>query len=248
MQAPRRWLCPIAQWTSNMRNRLCLLVALFLLAAPVAAQQPVRPVDSGGTNTTDSTAHAGKVLSVDSTGTPIPDESAHDAAYGTLAPVGVGGFAASVPCTAVTAGDKARLCLTLNGAPYVQPSDGTNLKVFDPCETGTKTTTAFSQTAIANIITADAAKKNYICAFTVVAGSAEVVSIVEDDTTACASPTAALMGSTTAANGLSFAANGGMTLGNGESSVLVGSATNRYLCVAQSGSNRVSGFVTWVQR
>jgi hypothetical protein len=126
--------------------------------------------------------------------------------------------------------------------------DGTNDALVDPCQSVTKTTTAFSQTSIANIITADAAKTNYICSIVIVASAAEVVSVVEDDTSGCGSLTAALAGSTTAANGMSLAANGGFTLGNGESTVLKGSANNRYLCIAQDGADRISGSITWVQR
>ena len=126
--------------------------------------------------------------------------------------------------------------------------DGTNDALVDPCQSVSKTTTAFSQTTIANIITADANKTNYICAIVIVASAAEVVSVVEDDTSGCGSLTAALAGSTTAANGMSLAANGGFTLGNGESTVLKGSANNRYLCIAQDGADRISGSITWVQR
>ena len=121
-------------------------------------------------------------------------------------------------------------------------------QLLDPCQTETKTTTSFSQTSIANIITAVSGKTNYVCAMSLVAAAAEVVSVVEDDTTACASPTVALTGSLTAANGQSLAANGGYVLGDGTATVLAGSTSNRYLCVLQNGSNRVSGFITWVQR
>jgi hypothetical protein len=135
-----------------------------------------------------------------------------------------------------------------NYAGKTRATDGTNDGLVDPCQSVAKTTTAFSQTSIANVIAADAAKINYICAIVIVASAAEVVSVVEDDTSGCGSLTAALAGSTTAANGMSLAANGGFTLGNGESTVLKGSANNRYLCIGQDGSDRISGSVTWVQR
>jgi hypothetical protein len=135
-----------------------------------------------------------------------------------------------------------------NYAGKVRLHDGTNDALVDPCQSVAKTTTAFSQTSIANIITADANKTNYICAITIVASAAEVVSVVEDDTSGCGSLTAVLVGSTTAANGVSLAANGGFAVGNGESAVIKGSANNRYLCLAQDGADRISGFITWVQR
>ena len=142
----------------------------------------------------------------------------------------------------------AALASGTNYAGRVRLHDGTNDGLLDPCQTVAKTTTAFSQTTIANIITADVNKTNYICAIVIVASAAEAVSVVEDDTSGCGSLTAALAGSTTAANGMSLAANGGFTLGNGQSTVLAGSANNRYLCIAQDGSDRISGSITWVQR
>jgi hypothetical protein len=150
----------------------------------------------------------------------------------------------------VTAGNELSVELGA-GTAYagkVRATDGTYDASLDPCQTETKTTTPFSQTTIANIISADAAKTNYICAISIVASAAEAVSVVEDDTSGCGSITAALAGSTTAANGMSFAANGGFALGNGAAAVLKGSAANRYLCISQDGSDRISGFVTWVQR
>lgn len=145
---------------------------------------------------------------------------------------------------------KGRIVLgaTTNYIGKTRATDGTNDALVDPCTSGAKTTTAISQTSITNIISADANKTNYICALTLVAGAAEIINIVEDDTSGCGSPTAALVGSTTAANGVSVAANGGFAVGNGQSAVLIGTANNRYLCISQNGSNRVSGFITWVQR
>lgn len=188
------------------------------------------------------------VRAADSTGY-IADEAAHDAAYGSLAPVGVGGYASAAPCSAVSAdGDKVRNCLTRNGALYTQPTDGTNLLLVDPCASVAKTTTAISATADTVIITAAASKKNYICGISVVASAAEVVGIVEGTGSTCGTSTAAIVGSTTDANSMSFAANGGIAANGGASTVLAGTGTNVDTCLHVSGSNRVSGYVTWVQR
>ena len=59
----------------------------------------------------------------------------------------------------------------------------------------------------------------------IVTAAANNVALVEDDTSACASPTAGMAGGTTAATGWNFAANGGMTLGNGTGTVTVAPGT-----------------------
>lgn len=126
---------------------------------------------------------------------------------------------------------------------------GGNAPVFDACSTETKTTTAVSLTARTVIIPAVAAKKNYICSISVMAGgTAEVFNVVEGTGTTCQTGTAALVGSTTAANGMAFAANGGLAMAGGDTTVIQGATANVDTCIVPSGSNRLSGFVTWVQK
>lgn len=118
----------------------------------------------------------------------------------------------------------------------------------DPCSSEAKVTDPFSLTARGVIISAAASKKNYICAISVVAGAAEILNIDEGTGTTCQTGTAAIAGSTTAANGLSFAANGGMAAIGSNSTVLAGKTANVDTCIVPSGSNRLAGFVTYVQR
>lgn len=228
-------------------------VSLFARQQPIANLQATNTADGSkigldvnilGTAGDDLSSILGVLEDILSAMAP---DATHDSAALSTGPQGMAYGSTSVP-TAVTAGDAVRLWATLNGALVTRMTDGTNLASIDPCRSETKTTTAFSQTSIGNIISADANKTNYVCAFVVVASAAEVVSIVEDDTSGCGSLTAALAGSTTAANGMSLAANGGISWGNGDSAILKGSAANRYLCVAQDGSDRISGSITWVQR
>lgn len=120
--------------------------------------------------------------------------------------------------------------------------------VTDPCAANTKTTTPVSLTARTVIIAAVSAKKNYICSIAIAAGAAEVFNVVEGTGTTCQTGTAAVVGSTTAANGMSFAANGGFSAVGGTMTVLQGITANVDTCIVPSGSNRLSGFVTWVQQ
>lgn len=119
---------------------------------------------------------------------------------------------------------------------------------IDPCSSEAKITDPFSLTARAVVIAATSSKKNYICGITVVAGAAEIFNIDEGTGTTCQTSTAAIAGSTTAANGLSFAANGGFAAMGGNSTVMAGKTANVDTCIVPSGSNRLSGFITYVQR
>lgn len=119
---------------------------------------------------------------------------------------------------------------------------------IDPCSSEAKVTDPFSLTARGVVIAAAASKKNYICAISVVAGAAEIFNIDEGTGTTCQTGTAAIAGSTTAANGLSFAANGGLAAVGSNSTVMAGKTSNVDTCIVPSGSNRLSGFITYVQR
>lgn len=118
----------------------------------------------------------------------------------------------------------------------------------DPCSSEDKITDPISITTDTVVIAAVASKKNYICAISIVAGAAEIVSITEGTGTVCGTSEAALVGSTTDANGMSFAANGGFAAVGSNSTVVAGKTANVDTCMNVSGSNRVSGFVTYVQR
>lgn len=142
--------------------------------------------------------------------------------------------------SAGTTGDNATINSNALGALWVSQ--------VDPCSSEAKTTDPISVTTDTVIIAAAASKKNYICSIVIVAGAAEIVSITEGTGSTCGTSEAALVGSTTDANGLSFAANGGFTASGGNATVIAGKTANVDTCLNVSGSNRVSGFVTWVQR
>lgn len=130
----------------------------------------------------------------------------------------------------------------------VSASNALLVSQLDPCSSEAKTTTPISLTADTVIIPAVASKKNYICSLVVVAGAAEIVSITEGTGSTCGTSEAALFGSTTDANGASFAANGGVAANGGGATTIAGITANVDTCLNVSGSNRVSGYVTWVQR
>jgi hypothetical protein len=130
----------------------------------------------------------------------------------------------------------------------VKQTDGTTVVSTNPCQSTIPTQVAISQTASTKVISQTSAKKNYICSIVIVVGAAEITNIVEGTGSTCGTSTAAIAGSTTAANGMSFAANGGFSAIGGSSNVLSGIGTNVDTCITQSGSNRVAGWLTYVQQ
>lgn len=103
---------------------------------------------------------------------------------------------------------------------------------------------AISQTADATLVSGTASQYFYICSIILVAGAAEVVSLWEGTGTACGTGSTAILGSTTEANGLSLAANGGFTMVSGVPFLRTATTAND-LCLRQSGTNRVSGVITY---
>jgi hypothetical protein len=126
--------------------------------------------------------------------------------------------------------------------------DGLYAAKIDPCASEDKTTTPFSSTADLVIISAVASKKNYICSIVFSMGATEIVSITEGTGSTCGTSEAALMGSTTDAQGLPFTDGGGLSAIGGSSTIIAGKTANVDTCLNVSGTERVAGFVTWVQR
>lgn len=135
-------------------------------------------------------------------------------------------------------------------AIQVGGTDGTNLTVpyIDPCSREARTNfvvdiVTATTTEIANQV---ASEFFYICSVNLVIGGANNVTIVEDDTDACASPTAAVIGGVTAAEGWNFAANGGIALPATGFYHMRTNTANRFLCIITSAAVQVSGNITYV--
>lgn len=124
---------------------------------------------------------------------------------------------------------------------------GGSAQVTDPCKAVTKLYKAFSQTATAVLVSGTSSKKTYVCSIAIIAGAAEIFNLTAGTGSTCGTNTVAVLGSTTAANGLSLAANGGITLGNGDAALAATTVNADDLCLQQSGSNRLSGGITYVQ-
>lgn len=103
-----------------------------------------------------------------------------------------------------------------------------------------------STTADAVLVSGTSSQYVYICSILIVAGAAEIVGIIEGTGTACGTGSAAIIGSTTDANSLSLAANGGFSAISGLP-WLRSATTANDVCIRVSGSNRVSGVITYAK-
>lgn len=149
----------------------------------------------------------------------------------------------------------------LTGNPVlVAGSDGTNARSvatdtsghpivvnIDPCSSLAKTSVAISQTTSTQLFAGTSAKNNYICSIMALGADAENMSLVGGTGTVCATTTHAYIGGTTAAAGPNFAANGGFVAVAGNATVVRGTTTAENVCLLQSGTGRVAGWITYVQ-
>ena len=135
-------------------------------------------------------------------------------------------------------------------ATVIAGTDGTNTTVpyIDPCQREARTTyvvdiVTAATTEIANAV---ASEFFYICSVSLFSAGTQNVAIVEDDTDACASPTAGLNGGVTAAEGYNFTAQTGIVTGTGQAYVMRTATANRYLCIISSAAVQLSGTITYV--
>lgn len=211
-------------------NRLLAALLLVLSLVGIAdAQQAVKPVDKYGN----------PIGSQQNPMTVVPPLS---------------GFAPSTPGFLPTPIYNFRLF----GGPFNVPigMNGDRIKVDqtpsqDQCLMNKKTDVPISQTATSVLVSARPGMSIYVCMVRVDMIAAEVVSwwdgtaVSAGGSANCATATIAHSGSTTTANGESFAAGGGFTSGDGNGSVLT-IGPGRDFCLAQNGSNRVSGQISYV--
>ena len=160
------------------------------------------------------------------------DDPVNDAAVETSAAIGA--TAAAVPTSAIQAGG----------------TDGTNLVVpyIDPCKREARTfyvvdIVTATTTEIANQV---ASEFFYLCSIFFFSAGTQNVTIVEDDTDTCGSPTAGLIGGVTAAEGPNLTAQTGWTLGNGEAAVAKTATANRFFCIITSAAVQLSGVISYV--
>lgn len=159
---------------------------------------------------------------------------------------GTGIFALSVrrdtPTTSSNAsGDNSTFNTDQLGLLWVRDLDPCNgvAKTFVPINISTATTTQLVAASASNFV--------YVCSLNLgPTGGAQNIALIEDDTAACASPTAGMAGGTTAASGWNILSGGGHNLGTGISSIAKTAATNRYVCLISSAAVQTSGVMSYV--
>jgi hypothetical protein len=123
-------------------------------------------------------------------------------------------------------------------------------RFLDPCSGVAKTVIPINiSTATTTELTAalaGASNNYYVCSLTLVAGAAQTIALVDDDSDGCGSVTSGMAGGTTAAAGFSFAANGGITFGNGLGTIFKTNGTNRVICAVTGQAALIVGAITVV--
>ena len=135
---------------------------------------------------------------------------------------------------------------TSDGQNAVINTDANGLlwtRSIQPCSARRNIVVPVSSTTDVVLVTATASVRTYICGGMLNATAAEIFNIWEGTGSTCGTGSAALIGSTTEASGPSFAANGGFTI----NAPLSTASTNVDVCLRISGSNRVAGYITYVQ-
>jgi hypothetical protein len=142
--------------------------------------------------------------------------------------------------SAGASGDNATVNTDANGLLWARTAD--------PCSALTKTYFPVNivTAATTQIAAAVASQYYYICAINLFSAGTNNVVIVEDDTSACASPTAGLNGGTTAGTGYVLTAQTGISQGNGNGSIMRTAAQNRYICFITSAAVQLSGHIVVV--
>lgn len=167
-------------------------------------------------------------------------EDAGETAGGNLAMVGTV-RRDTAAASAGTTGDNATLNTDATGLLWTRTIDpcSSTAKTFLPINISTATTTEITPSL------AGASTNYYVCSLVLVTNATNIVTLVDDDSDGCGSPTAGMSGGTTTA-GWTLAANGGLTFGNGMGSVFKTNGTNRVICLVTSAATQLSGTMTVV--
>jgi hypothetical protein len=198
----------------------------------------VSEVDLTGTASTDLSEMADNIETL---ATNAAVDGQHDQASPTTGPL-AHGECDDTSTDAVDEGDSGKTRIDCTTRALVT-------RLVDPCS-GAKTVAVVDivTAATTELINGAGASNNvYICGvFLGPTAGAQNLTLVEDDSDNCASPTAGLFGGVTAGEGWNMAANGGTNIGNGGFTVGKTTAANRYVCLISSAAQQVSGTIVYV--
>lgn len=162
---------------------------------------------------------------------------AHDAAASGVNPVLVGGYASTaVPAAVSAATDSVRAWMTPNGAQVVAS--------VDVCQRYPKVYLPISQATSTQLFTGTASNRTFICSISVMqrSTSTQTWALVSGTGTVCATSTSGLIGGATAADGTDLS----VTQGDGTSAFLKTDTDADNVCLLQSGTDRLNGWITYV--
>ncbi|MGH9776558.1 MAG: hypothetical protein ACRD50_16625 [Candidatus Acidiferrales bacterium] len=104
-----------------------------------------------------------------------------------------------------------------------------------------------NQTASSQLISGTSSQKIYLCSVFLISATAQNVELVEGTATTCGTGTAGLWGGATAATGPNLAANMGFVIASSTYTNFTATAADN-LCLLQSGSGQVSGYLTYISQ
>lgn len=128
---------------------------------------------------------------------------------------------------------------------FAKATDGTNSRVYDPCEVVAHVTTPISiSTAATSVIVAGtSAKRTYICSMMLMAAGTTNVGIVQGSGTTCGTSTLGLIGGATSATGPNLTAQAGFVGGNGNFAIAGTTVNANDICLINSQAVQVSGYI-----
>jgi hypothetical protein len=88
----------------------------------------------------------------------------------------------------------------------------------------------------------------YLCSVFISSATAQSLNLVDGTGSLCGTSTGGILGGTTAALGLNGAANTIIQMGGDRAIIAQTTAAAHHLCLLQSGSGQVSGFIRYVDR
>lgn len=205
--------------------------------AVTATNLDIRDLSSASDSVTTIFSQAGTANDVDVLS--LPNEGQQTAANSTSVtpdtdndPIGTPGAAAP--------GEAVQIAGVVNGnlvVPHVDPCDREARDSF---------VVNISTASTTQIAAAVSGEFYFICSITLQTDAANDVAFVEDDTSACASPTAGLVGGTTTATGFNFPASGGIALGATGRYHYRSATANRFICLITSVGTQLTGNITYV--
>jgi len=128
---------------------------------------------------------------------------------------------------------------------FAKATDGTNSRIYDPCEIVAHVTTpiSISSAATSVIVAGTSSKRTYICSMMLFSAGTTNVGIVQGSGTTCGTSTLGLIGGATSGTGPNLTAQAGFVAGNGNFAIAGTTVNANDICLINSQAIQVSGYI-----